>query len=81
VFHKTTPSQLQKRNCENVTAKTYLRQRSQAWAMRLWELVPTLITFIGKMPGIVGGSFLNNSMQMAKLNEHTINTTARYYID
>lgn len=30
-----------------------LRQRSQACAMRLWALVPTLMTFIGRMPGIL----------------------------
>jgi hypothetical protein len=30
-----------------------LRQRSQAWAIRLWELVPTLMTFIGRIPGIL----------------------------
>ena len=29
------------------------RQRSQACAIRLCELVPTLITFIGRMPGMV----------------------------
>ena len=29
------------------------RQRSQAWAMRLWQLEPTLITFMGKIPGMV----------------------------
>jgi hypothetical protein len=29
------------------------RHRSQAWAMRLWQLEPTLITFIGKIPGIM----------------------------
>lgn len=32
-----------------------LLQRSQAWAIRLWVLVPTLMTFIGRMPGILGG--------------------------
>jgi hypothetical protein len=31
-----------------------LRHRSQAWAIRLWALLPTLITFIGRMPGMVG---------------------------
>ena len=30
-----------------------LRQRSQAWAIRLCELVPTLITFMGSIPGIL----------------------------
>lgn len=30
-----------------------LLQRSQACAIRLWALLPTLMTFIGKMPGIV----------------------------
>ena len=30
-----------------------LRQRSQACAMRACELLPTLITFIGKIPGMV----------------------------
>jgi hypothetical protein len=30
-----------------------LRHRSQAWAIRLWELVPTLITFIGRIPGMI----------------------------
>jgi hypothetical protein len=29
-----------------------LRQRSQAWAIRLCEFDPTLITFIGSIPGI-----------------------------
>lgn len=30
-----------------------LRHLSQAWAIRLWELVPTLMTFIGRIPGIL----------------------------
>jgi len=30
------------------------RHRSQAWAMRLWQLEPTLITFMGSIPGILG---------------------------
>jgi hypothetical protein len=30
-----------------------LRQRSQAWAIRLCEFDPTLITFIGSIPGIL----------------------------
>ena len=29
------------------------RQRSQACAIRLWALVPTLITFIGSIPGML----------------------------
>lgn len=33
-----------------------LRQRSQACAMRLWALLPTLMTFIGRMPGMMGES-------------------------
>jgi hypothetical protein len=30
------------------------RHRSQAWAMRLWQVEPTLITFMGSIPGILG---------------------------
>ncbi len=30
-----------------------LRQRSQAWAIRLCEVAPTLMTFIGSIPGIL----------------------------
>lgn len=30
-----------------------LLQRSQAWAMRLWLPLPTLITFMGRIPGIL----------------------------
>jgi hypothetical protein len=30
-----------------------LRHRSQAWAILLCELDPTLITFIGNIPGIL----------------------------
>ena len=29
------------------------RHRSQAWAMRLWQAEPTLITFMGSIPGIL----------------------------
>jgi hypothetical protein len=29
------------------------RQRSHAWAMRAWQLEPTLITFMGSIPGMV----------------------------
>lgn len=36
-----------------------LRQRSQAWAIRLWELTPTLMTFIGSMPGILANMRIN----------------------
>lgn len=32
-----------------------LLQRSQAWAIRLWEPLPTLITFIGRIPGMLAG--------------------------
>lgn len=30
-----------------------LRHLSQAWAIRLCELVPTLMTFMGRIPGIL----------------------------
>lgn len=35
-----------------------LRHRSQAWAIRLWGLLPTLITFIGRIPGMVATRFV-----------------------
>jgi hypothetical protein len=35
-----------------------LRQRSQAWAIRLCELVPTLMTFIGRIPGILAVCYI-----------------------
>ena len=35
-----------------------LRQRSQAWAIRLCELVPTLMTFMGRIPGIVAAGWV-----------------------
>lgn len=38
------------------------RHLSQAWAMRLCALCPTLITFIGSIPGILGSLWLFASM-------------------
>lgn len=34
--------------------QTHLRHLSHAWATRLCELLPTLITFMGRMPGMSG---------------------------